>query len=197
MNTNSTFECYLLKASPNINEQYVIEDNTIYIKCEETFDNIFYKTQEALKIFNLSEYNYIFRTNLSSFIVFDKYKRWLETLPKENVYNGNILWYGEYPYITGCGFTITPDVAEIIMNYKEPHYIIDDITFGKICKENSIITTTAPVCHIFEESFERELKVFNSFDKAYHLRVSSPNKSKDIQIYYHLLNIYYSIYVIE
>jgi len=194
MNINKNFECYFIKADPNIEENY-ISNNTIYIKSEEKFDNIFYKTQQALKYFKprFNEFNYIFRTNLSSFIFFDKYIKWLDTLPSQQVYNGYIGWHGEYPYTSGCGFTITTDIANLFIDYKNGNYVIDDVTFGKICKENNIPITTAPCQMLFMESLDREITLFNTFDKAFHFRINSPRKNEDITIYYNLLKIYYNI----
>ena len=192
---NPVFECYFVKADPNIETTYVIEDKTIYIKCEESFENIFYKTQEAFKIFEdkLDNYDYILRTNLSSCIIFHKYKNWLETLPKTKVYNGSIHWHGRYIYASGSAFTCSPDVIKIFLESKTKQYIIDDITYGKICMEHNILLTSAPLNHIFLETFQKELEQFNQYECAFHFRIKSGNRNNDLQIYYKLLNIYYNI----
>jgi len=192
MNINPTFECYFIKADPNINKNY-IEDQIIYIKCEEKFENIYYKTIEAFKMFDIQSYDYIFRTNLSSFIVFDKYKNWLETLPKVNVYNGSIKWYTRYSYASGCGFTCTPDVINMFMNSNQENYCIDDVTFGKICLENSIKVSTAPLNEIYIDTIEYEMKKFDAYECAFHYRLKSINRSNDLSIYLKLINIYYNI----
>lgn len=192
MNIDITFECYFIKADNTINKNY-IEDQTVYIKCEENFDNIFYKTVEAFKMFNIQSYNYIFRTNLSSFIVFHKYKKWLETLPKEKVYNGSIRWHTRYPYASGCGFTCTPDVIQLFMQSNQKNYVVDDITFGKISLENSIKVSTAPLNEIYIDTFQQELEQFNQYECAFHFRLRSCDRNNDLSIYLKLMNIYYNI----
>lgn len=190
---NTTFECYFIKSNPNLETEYLLEENTLFIKLEESFYTILKKTQKALQFFNLSNYDYIFRTNLSSFIVFDKYKKWLEILPIEKVYNGSILWYGEFIYASGCGFTVTPDVAKIIMEYDGPLYTMDDITIGKICSDNDILVTSAPLSQIFEETYINEMNLFDSFDKAFHVRVKTDNRANDLSTYFNLVERYYKL----
>ena len=81
MNLDPDFESYFIKADPIIDKNF-IENDTIFIKCEETYDNIFYKTIESFKLFKdkINEYDYIFRTNLSSVVDLNKllvYERFL------------------------------------------------------------------------------------------------------------------------
>lgn len=198
MNLDSDFKCYFIKADPTINENYINND-TVFIKCEENYDNVFYKSIETFKMFKdtLYEYDYIFRTNLSSFILFHKYKKWLNTLPKEKVYNGKIAWYGRYMYTSGCGFTCSPDVINIFINSNEKNYIIDDVTFGKICVNNNIKASSAPICEIYLETFDHEINLFNDNEYAFHIRVNSPIRTNDLNLYYTLLNIYYNIFELK
>lgn len=192
MSIDSTFECYFIKADSTIDKNY-IDDSIVYIKCEENFNNIYYKTIETFKMFNIQSYDYIFRTNLSSFIVFNKYKNWLMTLPNKNVYNGSIKWFSRYPYASGCGFTCTPDVIEVFINSDQLNYVVDDVSFGKICLENSIKVSTAPLNEIYLDSMEDEIKKFDSYECAFHYRLKSINRSNDLSIYLKLINIYYKL----
>lgn len=176
-------------------EETVIKDDVITINGEETYDKIFYKTQEALKMFDLSKYDYIFRTNLSSFIVFNKYKIWLQTLPKTRVYNGPIHWHTRYIYASGCGFTITPDVAKLIIDYDENSQTekhIDDVTIGRICMINSIQVTSAPLNCIFTNTFYHETELFDEYECAFHFRTKTGgSRNDDITVYKDLLDMYY------
>ena len=193
---DDTFECYFIKANPDLDKDVVLINNTIYVKTLELYENIYYKTHKAFQYFEnrLDEFDYIFRTNLSSCIIFPKYKKWLERLPKEKVYNGNILWAGPYIYASGCGFTCSPDVIRIFNKTETTQLYLDDVTFGKICSDNNIQITSAPLNNINFNELENELRWFNSFDCAFHFRLKSSDRNNDIQLYKLLLGMYYNIF---
>jgi hypothetical protein len=110
------------------------------------------------------------------------------------VYNGSILWAGKYIYASGCGFTCTPDVIKIFNNTVSEQIYLDDTTFGKICMDNKIQVTSAPLNRIELASFTDELGWFDSFDCAFHFRLKSDNRNEDINLYKILLGLYYSIF---
>ena len=196
MNIDRDFECYFVKADPNLLEDTVLTNDTIFVKTEELYENIFYKSQKAFQYFHdrLDNYDYILRTNLSSCIIFHKYKKWLETLPKTKVYNGSIHWCEKYIYASGSAFTCSPDVIKIFNNTVTTQKYLDDVTFGKICMEHNIQVTSAPLNQIFLNSFVDELEWFDLYDCAFHLRLKSSNREDDIQLYKILLGIYYHIF---
>ena len=195
MNLDDEIDSYFIESKDV--ETSCIEDDIIYIKGVESYEKIFYKTQEALKLFDLKTYDYIFRTNLSSFIVFSKYKQWLKTLSKENVYNGSICWYTRYIYASGCGFTITPDVAQMIIDYDEESQLskfIDDVTIGKICMMNNVKITSAPLNCIFPNTFQYETNQFDEYECAFHFRTKmGGDRKEDVKLFKELLEMYYPI----
>ena len=195
MNLDDEIDSYFIESKDV--EKSCIEDDIIYIKAVESYEKIFYKTQEALKLFDLKTYDYIFRTNLSSFIVFSKYKQWLKTLSKENVYNGSICWYTRYIYASGCGFTITPDVAQMIIDYDEESQLskfIDDVTIGKICMMNNVKITSAPLNCIFPNTFQYETNQFDEYECAFHFRTKmGGDRKEDVKLFKELLEMYYPI----
>jgi len=195
MKIDSDFECYFIKADPTITNTTEERDNTIFVKTLELYENIFYKSQQALKYFEnrISEFNYIFRTNLSSFIVFSKYKNWLHTLPTYGVYNGSILWCSKHIYASGCGFTITPDIAKLFIESDKKQILLDDITYGIICKENNIQVSSAPLNNINFNNLESELNNFDSYECMFHYRLKSETRNNDITLYKMLLGMYYYI----
>jgi len=197
MKLDNDFECYFIKADPNIEENVVLKDDILYIKTLELYENIFHKTQQAFQYFDkrLNEFDYIFRTNLSSCIIFSKYKKWLNTLPKDNVYNGSILWAGPYIYASGCGFTCSPDIIKIFNNTNINQIYLDDVTFGKICMDNNIKVSSAPLNMINLINLEEELQWFNSYDCSFHFRLKSDKRENDIQLYQILLGLYYQIFI--
>jgi hypothetical protein len=194
---DKNIESYFIKADPNIHEEIVCIEDTIYVKCEETYRNITYKSKKAFEFFSdrIYEFDYIFRTNVSSFIDFKKYKNWLNRLSKNRVYNGNISWHGPIIYASGCGFTCTPDVVEKFIEAEYSNSYIDDVYFGEICMSHSIQVTSAPLNMITFNSMLDEMALFNSFDCAFHFRLKSEDRNTDIELFKILLGNYYSIFV--
>ena len=112
-------------------KQIKIIENTFYVKLEESiFYGVTYKTLKAIEYFS-ENYDYILRTNLSSFYRFDKLYDILQTAPRNNYYAG--INGGEF--VSGCGFIISKDISSNIAKniYKvwDPYIRWDDVCFGK------------------------------------------------------------------
>ena len=80
-------EAYFYKANPNLNTDFYIEGDTVYVKCIEEYPRLMKKFWLVLKAFEsrLCEFDYICRPVLSSFIVLDRYLEHLKTLPRQNM----------------------------------------------------------------------------------------------------------------
>jgi hypothetical protein len=73
MNTNIHFDCYFYKGKPRQSEKAILIDkNTLSLKIRENMKTIWDKTLMALDYFsddfNSGKYDFVFRTNLSSFL---------------------------------------------------------------------------------------------------------------------------------
>lgn len=157
-------------ADPNLESNYKFTGNELYIKCEETQNNILYKTLKALEfVYNNFEFDFIFRTNISSFVNQYKLYEYLKDKPKEKFYRGPSYVYdiyGDYfklKYASGGGFFLSKDLVlnllkeehyppladDVVIGYYLNKYLIDDfdkidITFDKKLdsnKENKILST--------------------------------------------------------
>lgn len=125
---------------------------------------IFQKTLRAMAYaFNEKEkdgkhYDYVLRTNLSSFFIWDRLVECLETQGKtSNLMMGHA---NPYPiaYPSGCGFVMSVDVARLCMeqHLHDPNQerMADDCMFGWICREHNI-----PIVHSSFHSFPGEVSV--------------------------------------
>ena len=147
------FECYFIKEDKNLDCEAKIEGNNLWIKNEMSYiPGILEKTIYAFKFFEnkLNEYEYIIRTNLSSFYYFPALKAFLDSLPKKNLYAGciNTHLYPVFPhYVSGAGIYMSPDVCRLIsqkfdeilnLKYKE----VDDVIIGKFLNMQGIYPTS-------------------------------------------------------
>jgi len=113
-------ECYFIKSDPRLRGKVKIVDDVIYSKqTEGMIPGILRKTLfsfEALLPRIKSEFDFVFRTNLSSFIIFPHLLEYLKTIPQKNVFKGpiyrdesgktNRFWVG------GFGMLFSSDVVE-------------------------------------------------------------------------------------
>ena len=90
----------------------------------------------------LHEFDYILRTNLSSFYVFPRLLKFLETLPKTQCYSGSNIGGN---VVSGSGYIISPDVARLIIDHKQelldrfkpPE---DDLILGDFITDHHIVS---------------------------------------------------------
>ena len=135
MNSSPYIDAYFIKGRLEQTDEYSLEDNTLYIKTREGYANndaLFVKTILAFKYFMpvLDKYTFVFRTNLSSFIRFDKYLEICETLPHTELCMGLKLTAYGVDYPSGCGFTLSTDLVKRFVKEPPEHYVIDDVTIG-------------------------------------------------------------------
>ena len=144
MNRYPNISCYFLEYENNDSKTYpYIQDNYIYLKGEESFDNILIKTLDSIDYFlHTSDipFDYIVRTNLSSIWDFDRLQDHLVHLPKEGIYTGHIgpyyhlvHHYFMFHFIGGMGITMSRDVGERLISNREiaeSFKNMDDIDIG-------------------------------------------------------------------
>jgi hypothetical protein len=175
MNTlPESIEAYFYKGDPTLQTDYEIRGNTLYVKCPEQLWSLVKKFQMALKAFEdrFAEFDYICRPNLSSFWIFDRYLKALENLPREKhcyaVCNTHPIYFP-----SGCGFTITPDIATEYINKAPPIACIggDDVALGALLADLRIPISGAPRIDI---NYERDWPKLDKLDKEpsiFHVRI--------------------------
>lgn len=131
MNSNPAIESYFIQYRDGLQD---IEGNTFWLTGEESLPGILHKTLDSFDYFlKKDKYDFIIRTNLSSVWNFHVLLKYLETLPKENVYNGIIGDHKGIPFISGSGFIMSLDVAKLLLENRkiaEQVNIIDDVDIG-------------------------------------------------------------------
>jgi len=122
------FEAYFLKGDPSLAETVEVRGDVVWVKTKDQFPSdgpgIINKTTAALEYFFpriQAEFDYVIRTNLSSFYVFPRLLAYLETLPKEKCYSGGFTTPGVM-MASGSGMILSPDVVEILLDSKRSLY---------------------------------------------------------------------------
>lgn len=133
-------EVWFVKSNPQLSSKIQVIGDTIWCQEPDGFchDNcgIIMKTLDAFEYFLpriRKEFNYVMRTNLSTFCVFPRLLNYLKTLPSTRCYAGTDV--GEVA--SGTGMIMSPDVVGLLMSRKDdilnhlPDHCLDDVTIGK------------------------------------------------------------------
>jgi len=194
-------------------EEIVIEnDNHIYIQGEESINpGMILKTCKAIEYLN-EHYNYEFivRTNLSTFFYMQNLLEYLLIIPSTNSCGG----FNYRNFITGTGIFLSRDVAnqivELFLNYNIMDYNEDLIISGilhklktpfynckKFYKWGLIIDeTTENYGEYYFMPTNGEFKDIDFPNSILHFRIkNSSNRALDIQYFKLLLNKIYNIIV--
>ncbi len=140
------FEVYFIRGNPDISTPFEIVGDDLFVKTEENYvPGILNKTILSIEAMlpRFKEFDFILRTNLSSFYVFPRLLNFVKTLPKEQCYCGMQLhlpeeWvpqFGMIPFVTGSGFFLSMDLAEMLVREKEVIFELneqlpDDVLIG-------------------------------------------------------------------
>jgi hypothetical protein len=143
-NNNITFYFYCYKE--DLQEEYIIEDDVIYIKGAETYvPGILEKTIKAFEITKNMEYDFLLRSNISTVIDYSKLDDILYKIPDDVIYAGGscrlLTWldpdYGIHkvyniPFILGTSIILKREGVHKLINNKNvlSETIIDDVAFG-------------------------------------------------------------------
>lgn len=190
-------ETYFLKSNPNLQTSCEIQKDVVWILGEESFiPGILNKTILAMEFFlpHIYEYDYILRTNLSSFYVFPRLLKFMESLPKTKCYCG--VDNPEGPSISGAGIIFSPDVVEILVQNKGQllnHSIIDDVAIGMFLNKSKIPRSFAPRKDILsiEDWFNQKGAIS---EDAFHFRTKNhQNYEEQIFVQKQLCKLFYGL----
>ena len=120
-------------------------EDYLYVNASNDYKNIAFKTLLAFEeIFKKIEFDYIFRTNTSSFINLKKLEAYLNENQNNLDYSGIVLDTKQQIKIaSGAGYFISRKNIELIINNKDKFDINfpDDVAVAKLMKENNIFPT--------------------------------------------------------
>lgn len=146
MNAHPDVTSYFLECDSTSQEVYK-RDDTIYVPTEECLvPGIFIKTQKGI-LFGIQEYtgyDYIIRTNLSSFWIWNRVIQYLESKPRTNFVSSIPGEYYGLLFPSGCGMILSIDVATLIANHiGDINSLADDLIIGQVLSYNKIGITQA------------------------------------------------------
>jgi hypothetical protein len=124
-------------------EKFNVVGDRIFCKTKESFENIGYKTLDSFEyIYDNFEFDYIFRTNSSSYVNIDKMLKFLEDKNREKFYCARVNTEVKSGIIfgSGSGYFLSKDVVKLVLEISDKwnHNLIDDVALGKLLLESDI-----------------------------------------------------------
>ena len=190
---------FFIRCDPTLPMPFCIKDDVFYCKSEESFiPGILNKTISAFE-FVLSNFTckYIVRANLSSFWNIPK----LLSQHGQNSENSKYVFaminnYG-FPYPSGAGFIISPEIAKRIVENKHllNKNLIDDMAIGELINKLNIPYKEAKRFDLIlnnQNALHTRESLQNIIGDNYHFRVKGePNRTYDNKIFNILFDIMY------
>lgn len=141
---------YEMYSNPKLKDAH-FRNNEIWVSCGAEYRDILRKTVLALKLIepNLENYDFIVRTNVSSYFDHLKIEKVLQSHQTlEYFYGGYIEEYkptggGQIPFVSGAAVFMNAKVAKIVseMNPDEYQDYPDDVAFSILMKKHKVKTT--------------------------------------------------------
>lgn len=182
MKSHPNIDCYFYCGKPNLVTDYLLQDDTLWIRISERHSDIFERTLRAFRYFlNMrpNTYSFVFRPNASALIDLNKYYEICKTFPTTNFCGGEIMRRGaviEHPVVeapSGAGYTLSIDLVKRFAREQGlRNVLIDDISIGYYLQEWKIPITSVEK-HTFQmrEHTPEELKEI--IDKHFHFRFTN------------------------
>ena len=180
------FEVYFIRGNPDLPTPSLIEGKNLYVRCEESYvPGITQKTILSMEAMlpRLHEFDFVLRTNLSSFFVFPRLIEYIKTLPRNSCFAGVQLyiWNAKNScfvnFVSGTGIFLSPDLVEMLVEEKETVLSLDpempdDMLLGWFFQRKGLCFFPASRVDIPSRSSWLEQKDSISQD-AFHFRAKS------------------------
>jgi hypothetical protein len=143
--------------------------------------NIGRKTLKMFEYVKDMNFDYIFRTNSSSYVIQERLLEFLKDKPRENFYCGiintnvpNII------YASGCGYFLSRDLVDKILENKNSwnHNEVDDVSLGLLLSKLNV-----PIYNGAKRFDMTSTDITNAnIDNHYHFRCKMDDRKDDILI---------------
>jgi hypothetical protein len=115
-----------------LNEPYIMSNNDVILNVDDGLGNVALKTLLFYEFLNKQNFDYVFRTNCSSYVNIDNLLKFLENKPKENFFSAIIGTHEGKQFASGSGYFLSKDLVQKVVDNK--HLIntslIDDLALS-------------------------------------------------------------------
>ena len=187
------FNYFYVQYRPDQEEELIESNHHIYLKGKEEFSKIYKKTITAIQYISKTySYDYIIRTNISSF--WNIPKLFTLTFPPTQCLSGIFLrnWF-----IAGTGIIMSHDICQLLVK-EEPHncYDVDDVFISrKLVQYAPIQILDDSLMYYLTDDEHNKNNVIpeNKNDILYFRIKNGKNRERDIELFKILLKDMYDI----
>jgi hypothetical protein len=186
-----------LYSDENIDQEYKIIDNNLYTKCVENYwSSLLLKVMSGFDHFIKSDYDLVFKTNLSTLINLDKFYKCCESIlnSEEYIYHGVIGNYENYDYISGAGMLLNKKTVSLIIESKSeitPQWT-DDIFFGHVLSRKHLIKPKMECMDRYNLIDQNQQVDPKSVMDSSHIRIKVRAGNKDVEFSNKVFEILYT-----
>lgn len=156
---------FKISGNENLHTISKVIKNDIYCDSVNGWDEILPNTISAMNYLrNVVDFDFIIRTNQSTYWNLPKLEDLLETLPSSNLYAGQIMSSGEIRFVSGSGIILSSDlVDQMIEKHDEiDSDLIDDVSISRFMDYRKVEPVSIPRPSIFFHF--KKFKFFCSID---------------------------------
>lgn len=160
------------------------ENFDLILNCSDTYQDMGLKTLKAFEWVDENlNYDYIFRTNTSSYVHYENLIKYLKKIQDKEVnYCGYVGKYQDLHYVSGSGIILSKSSIQKILNTRKKfnNKLVEDIAIGELLKFNSILPTEG-----IRQDIESHDDILNIDSNQYHIRcrVDSFGYSRELERY--------------
>jgi len=176
MNTHPNIKSYFIKYKSDLIEDVSLENDNIFIKGNESLiPGCLDKTIKAIEFcLKNQEFDFIFRTNMSSVVDLNKLNNILENYNRH--YSGVIGTHKNIQFASGAGILLSKPLCIFLTSYKNKlnYNLIDDVSIGLFC-QNAKNIRIAPLNRFETYNYENTLNLISKelIKDYYHFRCKS------------------------
>ena len=120
------------------NPTTIVEDDSVYLTVPEGVENIGRKTIEFFRFaLEKKTFDWLFRTNCSSYIDVPNLKKFLFDKPRENFFSSSIGLFAGRPFASGSGYVLSPDLVQKVCDNAHlwNHHLLDDVALSFLLQD--------------------------------------------------------------
>lgn len=169
----------------NHNKNEIIDGNILTDVIENGIGCCGYKTIKSFELLNTLSYDFIFRTNSSSYVDKKELFNYLRDRPLTGYYSGFGGMHNNIGFSSGSGYFLSRDLVELVVKNSDlwNHNLIDDVALAELLhKFNITPITTHDRCDV--ENIYQHIPINN-----YHYRFKTDDRNNDIANMYYVHNL--------
>jgi hypothetical protein len=187
-----------LFSDDNLNVNFVVKKNELFSNCVENYwDSLLIKSINGFEYFLKSDYDLVFKTNLSTIINLDKFYyvcNTINTSKRKFIYDGFVGSYDDYKFVSGAGMLLNKNTVDLILQHKNEisENWTDDIFFGFILNKTHNIEPLYGNLLRYDVIGQNQIINEPLTKLATHIRIKIRKNNQDILYTNQIYNILYN-----